>query len=136
MEEKGLFDNFKCCEVCKRPLPLAYNDTLCPFCRDHQLFRDVKEYIRQNDVTEFDVAEHFDIPLHRVKQWIRDGRIEYRDEEINAKFTMHCERCGAPIAFGSLCSKCLKAINASGHSAAASPEASKMRYLENVNKKK
>lgn len=136
MEEKGLFDNYKYCEICKRPLPLSYDSALCPFCADQQLFREVKEYIRQNDVTEFDVSEHFNIPLHRVKQWIREGRIEYKDDKINSRITSHCERCGLPISFGALCTKCLKLLNTSGHSTEKSADASRMRFLETVDQKK
>ena len=97
--QKSLFNNYKQCDICKRPLPA-------------KLFHQVKDYIRNNDVNEYQVAAHFHIPLHRVKVWIREGRIEYKtspnDNTING---LHCQRCGAPVNFGALCPKCLKQVN-------------------------
>lgn len=67
MQQQGLFNNYKYCERCNRPLPLTYEDAICPDCQNQELFTNVKEYIRANDVTEYDVAEHFNIPLSKVK---------------------------------------------------------------------
>lgn len=133
MVQQDLFGNYKYCEICRRPLPLTYKDSLCPACIEQQLFHEVKEYIRENDVTEYDVALHFNIPLHRVKQWIREGRIEYKEDRLN-KITLHCMQCGAPISFGTLCSKCLRAKNTSVHSTGQPAESSRMRYLDDVKK--
>lgn len=114
--EEGLFGKIKQCEYCKRPLPSNYEGTLCPNCAEAQLFRDVKEYIRANEVNEYEVADHFHIPLKQVKNWIREGRIEYKanDAETAKYVTMHCQKCGVQISFGSLCQKCLKQSTA-GH---------------------
>ena len=40
---------------------------------------DVKEYIQTNNATAYDVATHFHLPLSRIKEWIDDGMIEYKD---------------------------------------------------------
>lgn len=131
MQQQSLFSNYKYCEYCGNPLPLDYEGNICIYCQEHMLFRKVKDYIRANDVTEFDVAEHFQIPLQKVKQWIREGRIEYKDIAEHPKaLTAHCRKCGAPIAFGSLCAKCQKKQNMTGVSKADSEEAGRMRYLE------
>ena len=61
-QPQDLFGNYKYCEECKRPLPLTYKENLCPSCIEQKLFREVKEYIRENDVNEYDVAQHFHIP--------------------------------------------------------------------------
>lgn len=66
------------CEACRRKLPRSWKSTLCPKCTDDQMYRQVKEYILTHNVTETEVAEHFHIPLHQVREWIRDGRIDYR----------------------------------------------------------
>lgn len=130
MEQRGLFDNYKYCEYCGKPLPLSFEGTVCAACQEQQLFRDVKEFIRSNDnVTEYDVAKQFDIPIQRVKHWIREGRIEYKDNNLNT-ITMHCMECGAPISFGRLCAKCLKKQSVSGHSKLANEAPGRMRYLE------
>ena len=91
-QPQDLFGNYKYCEECKRPLPLTYKENLCPSCIEQKLFREVKEYIRENDVNEYDVAQHFHIPHMQVKKWIREGRIEYKDDHLNT-ITMHCTRC-------------------------------------------
>ncbi len=123
------------CEYCGKVLPARYQESVCPNCLELQLFSRVKEYIRANDVNEYEVASHFDIPLHQVKEWIKEGRIEYKDP-INgpAIKAVYCQKCGAAIAFGMICPKCLKSLNkGKGHSF-ASPlsehDASKMHYLD------
>lgn len=135
--DEGLFGKVKQCTYCKCPLPSNYDGELCPRCADAQLFRDVKEYIRANDVNEYQVAEHFQIPLKQVKNWIREGRIEYRTDPQTAKYVvMHCQKCGAPISFGSLCQKCLKQEN-SGHGTTLQDFSSdtRMHYLDTPKKK-
>lgn len=109
MEHKKLFDEYKYCEICNVPMPLTYENSVCPGCVEEKLFRDVKEYIRSNDVTEYDVAYEFHIPIRKVKKWIQEGRIEYK-EDITQKNIMHvhCKVCGKPISFGTICSNCLK----------------------------
>lgn len=130
MKQQRLFDNSKYCEYCGRPLPLSSESSLCSACQDQQLFREVKEFIRSSDhVTEYDVSKHFDIPVQRVKRWIREGRIEYKDNVLNA-LTMHCVECGVPITFGRLCAKCLKKQNVSGHSQLTMEVEGHMRYLK------
>ena len=129
---KNLTENFKECEFCKRPLPNRYAYALCPECLDTQLFRDVKDYIRSHTVNEYEVAEHFHIPLKQVKAWIRDGRIEYRTDPTTGQFVqMHCQNCGTPVAFGSLCPKCMKQMNNKGYSNQKLTDAeSRMRFLD------
>ncbi len=66
------------CDKCGRPLPSSYLKSTCEGCLDHELYLKVKEFILANEVTEFDVAEHFDIPLEKVRKWIKEGYIEYK----------------------------------------------------------
>ena len=130
-----LFGNYKECEYCKRTLPIHYEKTLCPNCLDAQLFHEVKDFIRSNNVNEYEVAEHFGIPIKQVKAWIREGRIEYRTSESGSSISMHCQRCGAPVSFGTLCPKCLKLLN--GNKGVSMQKLnsgdSKLRYLDNEN---
>lgn len=135
--EEGLFGNFKHCKECGRALPVHYEHDLCPRCKDAELFRDVKEYIRSNTVNEYEVAEHFKISLKQVKEWIREGRIEYCIDDPSANVSsLHCLRCGAPVNFGTLCPKCLKVLNGNkGFSSDNNPsEDSRMRFLDHQNK--
>lgn len=131
MQQQGLFSNYKYCEYCGRPLSLDFDGTVCPGCKDHMLFREVKEYIRANDVTEYDVAQYFNIPLSQVKLWIKQGRIEYKEKPNKPKaIVTHCKECGAPISFGILCTKCLRRQDVSGHSKITKEDPGRMRYFE------
>lgn len=131
MHNQGLFNNYKYCEKCNRPLPITFEGTICLDCVNQELFYQVKEYIRANDVTEYEVAEHFEIPLSKVKHWIREGRIEYKDDHLNSLITMHCRKCGAPIQFGTYCTKCQKLAGASGHSLSNfSTDDGHMRFID------
>ena len=137
--EEGLFGKYKQCEFCGRPLPKNYEGELCPRCKDNQLFNEVKHFIRSNNVNEHEVAAHFGIPLKQVKEWIRDGRIEYRTKNAASNVSaLHCQQCGAPITFGTLCPKCLKVLNQQGSSSTLSKNHnmgsdSRMNYLDNEN---
>lgn len=124
---------YKVCQFCNAPLPKDEKDGLCINCRDRSLFMDVRDYIRENDVNEFQVAEHFEIPLRVVKNWIKEGRIEYK-EDVTGKHiiaNIHCTNCGAPITFGTLCIKCLKKVNKNiqGFGKQESTDADKMRFF-------
>lgn len=99
------------CKMCKRVLPLSYKNDYCPTCEDLRLFDKVREFVRSNDVNEYQVADHFDIPVRVVKQWIKEGRMEYKDPEHKSIIAAYCSRCGAPVTFGSLCPKCLRLMN-------------------------
>ena len=67
LTEKNTSDKYKYCEFCGRTLPKHYEGTLCPTCQEAQLFRNVRDYIRANTVNEYEVAEHFHIPLRQIK---------------------------------------------------------------------
>lgn len=130
----NLFNSVKQCEFCSRPLPTNSDKNLCPSCEENQLFQEVKEYIRSYDVNEYMVAEYFNIPLKQVKKWIRDGRIEYKNADAQKTIEgLHCQKCGASITFGTLCTKCMKLQNgAKGYDTRTLTPGSnnKMRFLE------
>mgnify|MGYP002536908986 FL=1 len=105
-EDKGAY---KYCKNCGRVLSPTYEAELCPTCEENQLFDKVRDYIRKNDVTEMQVAEHFGIPQKKVKAWIKEGRIEYKEDgDKRALVSIRCAKCGAKVTFGTLCSRCLK----------------------------
>jgi RNA polymerase subunit RPABC4/transcription elongation factor Spt4/ribosomal protein L32 len=122
---------FKSCELCGRPLPASCPDTLCPNCKDTELFHDVKDYVRANRVNEYEVAEHFGLSLKKVKSWIREGRLEYVETPANTLASVRCKNCGAMISFGMLCPKCQKQFNGN-RVVAANPLAAdtEMHYLD------
>lgn len=96
----------KQCSRCGRDLHQMYQQELCPDCQEVELFHQVKEYIRENDVHEQDVAEHFNISIKKVRGWIREGRIQYKGDSTETISNVKCKICGKPIAFGLTCSEC------------------------------
>lgn len=106
-QSTGQYEETPRCRQCGRILPDVYEDgDLCPACQETNLFAEVKDFIRANDVKEMDVAEHFDIPVSKVRKWIREGRIQYKGEAGEAISGVHCQLCGKPIDFGTLCPDC------------------------------
>lgn len=127
-----LFAKLKQCKICGRRLPESYENDVCPSCSSAELLREVKDFIRENVVNEYQVAEHFGIPVKMVKNWIREGRIEYRTKDDTTISGMHCQRCGATVTFGTLCPACLKLLNSNkGYGTTTSTgEANRMRFLD------
>lgn len=106
---KGLFEScYKYCKWCHQPIKLDSESDLCPRCEESRQFSEVRAYVREHDVNEFQLAEAFGIPLRQVKQWIREGRLEYKEIE-QAIVNLHCQNCGKAIQFGTLCPECNRA---------------------------
>ncbi len=101
---------YKECKNCQRRLDIAYPMDLCTNCQEDVLFARVRDYIRGQTVNEYMVAEHFDIPLRKVRKWIKEGRIEYVELGTQIVGTT-CSRCNKPITFGTLCSDCMRLMN-------------------------
>lgn len=109
----------KCCSKCGRILNKDYPKNLCLICEEIELFNQVKDYIRSNNVTERQVAAHFDIPLKKVKDWIREGRIEYVASDKHSASTFNlikCMNCGCAITSGIICPECERKIQMKGFS--------------------
>ena len=106
IHDRKKFNETKTCGKCGRELHESYPHELCPTCMEIELFSEVKEYIRNNDVHEQDVAEHFNIPIRKVRGWIREGRIQYKGDTTEKISGIYCRMCGKPIAFGNLCPQC------------------------------
>ena len=77
--------NHKYCEHCGQAIPRSAEFACCANCQETILFHEVKDYIRENNVNEFQVAEHFGIPLRLVKHWMHERRIEYIDPKRGSK---------------------------------------------------
>lgn len=98
------------CKNCGATFLARRNKVLCKSCHETALFAQVKKYIQQNEVTEFEVANYFRIPLRLVKKWIREGRIDYKEKNL-ATANKHCRTCGTPISFGNYCCDCLRFLD-------------------------
>lgn len=137
MQAKPLFQNARYCKNCGKILLEDYTRDLCSFCEAQRIFDAVREYIRSEEVNEYDVAKHFDIPVGMVQQWIKEGRIEYKERGAKTIMSSFCQRCGAKVTFGTLCQKCLKEMNdrRKGYKVENSPAeqvTGEIRYLKNV----
>ena len=126
--------NIKECANCHKVLPADYAYNICPKCKEDELFSRVKDYIRFHDVNEYMVANEFQIPLRKVRGWIKEGRIEYVDKDTRIVGTK-CQRCGKPVTFGMLCPDCMRLLNYSNKkiqiaSNEERKDAGKMRFLE------
>jgi RecJ-like exonuclease len=127
----GEFNEGKYCKQCSRTLPDVYVGDLCPTCQEAALFSEVKDYIRNNDVKDIDVAEHFDIPVNQVRKWIREGRIQYRSKTGETISSVHCQICGKSIDFGTLCPECHRMQGLKIVAQRQAEQKSLMRFLDN-----
>lgn len=84
----------KYCKMCRKALPPLSDREYCYACEELLLFDKVREFVRNNDVNEYQVAEYFDIPVRMVKQWIKEGRIEYKEKDKAGIMSNYCSRCG------------------------------------------
>lgn len=126
--------NYKYCKLCKRILPVSYKEEFCGDCEERMLFDKVRDFVRKNEVNEYQVAEHFGISVRQVKQWIKEGRMEYKERDQKTLMSSYCIRCGARVSFGSLCTKCLRLLNGekTGYGVMEhSEEAGRMRFIDN-----
>ena len=130
------FTKYKSCSMCGRSMPITYERDYCPACEDNALFKEVREYIRNHDVTEFELAEIFNISQNKVRAWIKEGRIEYSTGD-NKMVNTYCQRCGAPVTFGTLCTDCMRLMNSNKEISYISPRSKRdkerMRFLPDDN---
>lgn len=126
------------CKQCKRMLAKSYTEDICPTCLEINLFSEVREFIRNHDVNEFDVAEKFQIPRSKVKGWIKEGRIEYKEGTGMTQLKdVYCVECGKPIISGRMCADCLRKSHLKDNAYLGDwdPEArGEMRYANRNNK--
>ena len=139
MNRKDQYTNYKSCSMCGRTMPIDYEKDFCPACEDDALFKEVREYIRTHDVTEFELAEVFHISQTKVRGWIKEGRIEYVSGE-NKMMNTRCQRCGVPVTFGTLCTECMRIMNGNKEvsyiSFGSKKDRNRMRYLSNDDEEK
>ena len=135
-------ENIRICTNCGRRLLRDSKNNLCPMCEEQRLFSDVRDYIRANDVKDYDVAEKFGIPVAKVKQWIKQGRIQYKNDSTMKNVIMgnYCQVCGTPTSFGTICPKCMKEEKKKNIQGVAigktnSDANTRMRFMEDKDKK-
>ncbi len=108
LDNEDLQTEKKECKQCGRYLSKDYHEELCPKCIELNLFSAVRDYIRSKDVREMDVANHFNIPVTKVRSWIREGKIVYKTSDGRTISGVYCQMCGKKIDFGTVCAECRK----------------------------
>lgn len=99
--------DLKTCQNCHRLFTSVSGSFMCPNCSAlvEDKFKEVKQFIRSNpEATSYQVSEACDVSLQQVREWIKEERIEYRQQ--SAKIGIECEKCGVTITSGRLCEKC------------------------------
>ncbi len=66
------------CKSCGRALASSHIGDICQSCKEDAIYREVKQYVSENDVGEYDVAQKFDIPVETVRKWVQLGYMEYK----------------------------------------------------------
>lgn len=108
--------SLKNCERCGR---LFFGvEPVCPACeeRDQEEFVRVRDYLRAHpDAALLEVSAATGVHVDRLHRWAEEGRLELKWEETEE--SPRCQRCGAPIKSGRLCSQCAAKLMAAAERA-------------------
>ncbi len=100
-------DSFKQCRICRRVFQYpGYGAQICPMCKkeDNEMFERVKNYLRDNPgSTLYVTAEACEVEESRIREWLKEERLEYTG---TGETGLTCEHCGRPIRSGRLCDEC------------------------------
>ncbi|NLY42399.1 MAG: MerR family transcriptional regulator [Clostridiaceae bacterium] len=133
--------NMKNCARCGKLFTHIAGPPLCVKCReeDEKDFKKVKEYLYEHrGATVTEVATDLDIPVARLKRFIKEGRLEVIED---SNLLIQCERCGISIKSGRYCDRCTieltkelkkaanESVNISKQILDRSERDEKMRYL-------
>ncbi len=66
------------CKECGRPIASSVIGDLCQNCKDDAIYKEVRKYVEENDVGEYEVADKFDIPVESVRRWVKMGYMDYK----------------------------------------------------------
>ena len=131
------------CKNCGKLFNYLQGPAICPTCKKkmEMKFIEVREYIRENEYATIpEIAEHNDVSVKQIKQWIREERLIFRE---GSPVGIECENCGAMIRCGRYCDACKSSLAntlASAYSkkpvekevpASKKKDGSRMRFLQN-----
>ena len=94
------------CRRCGRLFNVLSGEDLCPACKKNvdDEFNKVKEYVLENKgVSVEKVAKDNDVSMKKIRQWIKEERLELSDPLLSG---IVCEKCGKPICTGRYCDGC------------------------------
>lgn len=93
---------------------------LCLECRrnDAEAFDRVRAYLEEHPQANLgEVSEGTGVEVDQIRRFLREGRLEL----VGDPDALHCERCGASIATGRLCSDCVRELEEAAGSAPPPP---------------
>lgn len=91
----------KNCEDCGR-LFMSAGALRCPECLDKEeaVFARIRDYVWEHPgVTVEEVVRELGVKPEKVLAYLREGRLAIKG--------LTCQNCGAPIAMGRLCQRCV-----------------------------
>lgn len=131
----------KNCKRCGRVFNVLSGEDICPVCKKsvEEEFAKVKEYVLENKGASVEkVAKDNDVSMKRIRQWIKEERLELSDPLLSG---ITCEKCRAPICTGRYCDSCKSNMANSLKSAFEKPKPQaapkkqakdqRMRFLQN-----
>ncbi len=95
------------CPRCGK-LFVRLNKPICPECEkeEEKAFDNLRDYLDKNpDQPMAVVSDNTGVPMRRILQYIRDGRLEMT-MGIADENPLKCVRCGTPILIGTYCTPC------------------------------
>jgi hypothetical protein len=100
------------CVCCKKIIRNS-NEEFCETCKA-QLdieFDAIKDYLEEHPgATIQQVSKELEIPVHRIKIYLRDERLEIIGGMGEGTFFLTCKKCSAPIKTGSYCEGCSRGL--------------------------
>jgi len=93
------------CPRCGRVFTKIRNN-VCPACEkiEEETFNVLKAYIEENPLCNMgQLSEATKVPIKRITQYIRDGRLEISQ---GMQGEIACSTCGKPIKTGRYCEAC------------------------------
>ena len=94
------------CPRCGR-LFVKVKAPVCAACEkaEAEAFDRVRDYVKENpDRPITEVSEVCEVPVKRILQYVRDGRLE---ASKGMQGEVVCSKCGIPINTGLMCEKCI-----------------------------
>ena len=104
--------NIRNCRRCGKLYNHIGGVPLCVDCkaRDEDDFKRVKDFLYDYPKASiFEVSRELDISVQRIKNYLRQGRLEIIGDSAN--MVLECELCGKSIKSGRFCDECTHALS-------------------------
>lgn len=104
-------ENLISCVSCGRFFQQTGLGQTCPECLEQNMgdFEKIREYLIANPRAKLlKVATELDVPVAKIKLFLREGRLEIVEKD---NLFLKCEGCGKPICSGVYCDDCSRQYN-------------------------